>query len=197
MRSRTRVIAVVVTVVVVAAVTVIAVALTGGSAPPSRRVSPPGAPVSRGPAAVARPAGANQAADPEAVPVATVAPAADPPPPAPDPCRLVSRQEAQAIIGLAVAAPVEAPLGPTCIYGVAGGLAKVTVSISPVAYRTLAATFPAATAATVSGRGALCTTTGHPLLLTPLGQGRTLEVGADCATAARFAAAALSHLGGR
>ena len=49
-----------------------------------------------------------------------------------NPCKLVSRSEAQTIIGRTVSASIEAPLGPTCIYQLAGSKSEITLQVENV-----------------------------------------------------------------
>ena len=112
-----------------------------------------------------------------------------------NPCRLVTRSEARAIVGGRVAAPQTAPLGPTCIYRAARVQSSVTLSV-------LRMDVPAATKrdrsviqASVAGHRAYCVKAGGLKMLIPLTGGKVLSVGAPCPIAARFATRALVRVG--
>lgn len=110
-----------------------------------------------------------------------------------DPCALVSRAQAQAILGAAMRAPVLAPQGPTCIYSTRGDRARVTLAIqAPGATLPLKA-LRDRMRVRVGDRHAYCGIAGAPTLLMPLGAGRLIVVAAPCPIAAAFAADALSH----
>jgi hypothetical protein len=110
-----------------------------------------------------------------------------------DPCTLVSRAQAEAIVGRLLAAPQEAPLGPTCIYQPRGA-GMVTVAVEPLDLSQLERQLRDRRRLTVGGHAAYCGRLGQPLTLVPLSGGRALSVTAPCAAGARFAAAALSRL---
>ncbi len=114
---------------------------------------------------------------------------------APDPCTLVTQAQAQAILGVAVAAPVQAPLGPTCIYRPAGAHTFVTMTVESVDFAKIKAHIRGRTQFAVVGHTAYCGTYGQPTVFVALSVGRVLAVTAPCVTGARFAAAALPRLG--
>jgi hypothetical protein len=111
-----------------------------------------------------------------------------------DPCTLVTRSEARAIVGRAVSAPVKAPQGPTCIYQPQHANSVVAVSV-----RTMRLSAPRQPGrglvdVTLRGHKAYCLQRGSLILVVPLSGDRALNVAAPCQLAARFATAALSRL---
>lgn len=114
-----------------------------------------------------------------------------------DPCRLVTRSEAAAIIGGRVLAPEVGALGPTCIYRTPRAARLVTLAVHPMdvsAY--VARSRRDVVRATVAGRKAYCVNLGDLKLLVPLAGGDVLNIDAPCPIAGRFAAKALSRLDG-
>jgi hypothetical protein len=111
-------------------------------------------------------------------------------------CSLVSRAQAQAILGEPVGRPVEAPQGPTCLYRPQGVKRLVTVAVISTNFSSIAlqAHLKDRMSVTVSGRAAYCGVAGAPTMIVPLTTGRYLTVAAPCPIAASFAAAALSHI---
>jgi hypothetical protein len=117
-----------------------------------------------------------------------------------DPCALVSRAQAQAILGAATRAPVPAPQGPTCIYATRDARRQVTIAVQAAPGTPGAAASAIGPRALrdrmrvrVGARHAYCGVAGTPTLLMPLGEGRIIVVAAPCPVAAAFAADALSH----
>ncbi len=113
-----------------------------------------------------------------------------------NPCSLVSRTQAQAILGKPVGQPVDAPQGPTCVYAPRGAKTQVTVAVVATNFSTLKpqAHLRDRMSVTVSGRPAYCGVAGSPTMIVPLSTGRYLTVTAPCPIAASFAAKALSHI---
>lgn len=113
-----------------------------------------------------------------------------------DPCSLVSRAQAQAILGKPVGQPVDAPQGPTCVYTPRGAKTIVTLAVIATDFSTLRpqAHLRDRMSVTVSGRAAYCGVAGAPTMIVPLAPGRFLTVTAPCPIAASFAAKALSHI---
>jgi hypothetical protein len=111
-----------------------------------------------------------------------------------DPCTLVSRAEAQAIVGRPIDPPVEARLGPTCIYQPAGAKNLITVTVESINAAAIKRYIRKRTQLNVSGRTAYCGTYGQPITLVPLAGGRALAVTAPCAIGIRFAAKALPRV---
>jgi hypothetical protein len=111
-----------------------------------------------------------------------------------NPCTLVSRSQAQAIIGTTVLGTVEAPLGPTCIYTLGAGRSDLTMAIELQSLRAIKHQMRHRSEVLVAGRRAYCGKLGAQMLFVPLGHHQVLNVTAPCAVAQRFATAALSHL---
>jgi hypothetical protein len=113
-----------------------------------------------------------------------------------DPCTLVTRGEAQTIIGKPVGEPVDAPQGPTCIYSVQGAKAPVTLAVQALHFSTVKPQSQLQDRITLSvaGHSAYCGVAGTPTLIVPLSAGRFLSVVAPCPIAAAFAAKALGHI---
>lgn len=111
-----------------------------------------------------------------------------------NPCKLVSRSEARSITGQAVAASIEAPLGPTCIYQFAGSNSQVTVSIESASFAQVTHQMSKKTRVDVGSRQAYCGTLGTAMLYVPVAMGRVLHVTAPCRVAQHFASLALSRL---
>ena len=115
-----------------------------------------------------------------------------------NPCTLVTRAEAQAILGKPVGQPVSAPQGPTCIYKPQGTTRVVTLAVESLHFSTtkpqsqLRDRMPV----TVGGHTAYCGVAGDPTMILPLSSGRFLNVTAPCPLAAAFAAKALTRLSG-
>jgi len=112
-----------------------------------------------------------------------------------NPCRLVTRAQAQAILGTPVAAPQEAPLGPTCIYQPTGGGAQVTLAVQAISLARLKPRIRHRRKIVVSGRTGYCGTYGQPTTFVALADGSVLSVTASCQVGRVFAAAALTRLG--
>jgi len=111
-----------------------------------------------------------------------------------DPCTLVSRAQAQAIVGGPIAPPQEAPLGPTCIYQPVGARTFVTLTVESVNFAKLSAQLRDRRRVALGGHTAWCGSYGQPLTLVALSGGRVLSVTAPCPVGAAFAAKALSRL---
>jgi hypothetical protein len=114
-----------------------------------------------------------------------------------NPCTLVTREEAQAIVGKSVATPVDAPQGPTCVYNVQGAKAPVTLAVQALHFSTVKpqSQLRDRVALSIAGHGAYCGVEGTPTLIVPLSAGRFLSVVAPCPIAASFAAKALGRIG--
>jgi hypothetical protein len=114
-----------------------------------------------------------------------------------DPCTLVTREEAQTIVGKPVGQPVDAPQGPTCIYGVQGAKAPVTLAVQSLHFSTVKPQSQLHDRITLSiaGHSAYCGVAGTPTLIVPLSAGRFLSVVAPCPIAASFATKALGRIG--
>jgi hypothetical protein len=114
-----------------------------------------------------------------------------------DPCTLVTRDEAQAIVGKSVGTPVDAPQGPTCVYDVLGAKAPVTLAVQALHFSTVKpqAQLQDRITLSIAGHSAYCGVAGTPTLIVPLSAGRFLSVAAPCPIAASFATKALGRLG--
>jgi hypothetical protein len=113
-----------------------------------------------------------------------------------NPCELVSKAEAQRMLGAPIAAPQEAPLGPTCIYQPAGAHNAVTVVIETTDFAKLRSQMRNRRRMTIAGRVAYCGDLGRPNTLVALKLGRVLSITAPCTIGLRFAAAALPRIPG-
>ncbi len=111
-----------------------------------------------------------------------------------NPCALVSRTEAQAIVGKPIATPVDAPLGPTCIYRLAGTQRVITVTVQRVSFAAIKPHIRNRTQSKIAGHTAYCGTYGQPTTFVPLAAGRVLTVTAPCALGTKFAAKAMPRL---
>jgi hypothetical protein len=112
-----------------------------------------------------------------------------------NPCKLVSKAEAQAIVGGPIATPQEAPLGPTCIYAQHGGKSQITVAVESVEFSKIRPEIHDTIRAVVAGRTAYCGDYGRPTTFVPLTHGQVLNVSAPCAIGMRFVKKALPRLG--
>ncbi len=110
------------------------------------------------------------------------------------PCTLVTLSDARAILGARTPAPVEAPLGPTCIYRPAGTHMLVTLAVQPRG--TVKLSTRGRSQSRIAGHVAYCMSQGQPGTYVALSRGRMLVVAAPCATGARLAAAALHRVSG-
>jgi hypothetical protein len=110
------------------------------------------------------------------------------------PCNLVSRAQAQAVIGKPIDEPIEAPQGPTCIYSAEGAKSFVTVAVQPMPIELIKKQLRDRRQVDVSQRTAYCGTHGQEVLYLPLGRGRVLSITAPCKVAEKLATAALPRL---
>lgn len=110
------------------------------------------------------------------------------------PCTLVSRAQAQAILGGSLEKPVEAPQGPTCIYRSGDGKRFVTLAVQSRSVEQLTKELKLRDAIDVGEREAFCHDAGQPTLYMPLTKNQVLSVAAPCILAQRFAARALRRL---
>ena len=111
-----------------------------------------------------------------------------------NPCTLVSKAEAQAIIGRPIVTAVEAPLGPTCIYQPRGSVSSITVAVESIDFAKIRPQIRGQTRGTVDGRTAYCGDYGRPTTFVLLAGKRVLNVAAPCAIGTRLAAKALPRL---
>jgi Protein of unknown function (DUF3558) len=110
------------------------------------------------------------------------------------PCNLVTRKEAQAILGRGVKAPVEAAQGPTCIYRTEDGDSFVTISVQSLDLNRAKRRLREPRRVDVSGRRAYCGVLGQPTLFAGVSGGQVLTVSGRCKVARRFAAQAVQRL---
>jgi hypothetical protein len=106
----------------------------------------------------------------------------------------VTRTEAQGILGRPIAAPVEAPLGPSCIYRPAGAGNLIALTVGSSDFAKVKAHLRNRTERNIDGRRAYCTDYGQATTFVPLAGGRILTVTAPCAVGVRFAAKAVPRL---
>ncbi len=111
-----------------------------------------------------------------------------------DPCTLVSRAQAQAILGHPIEAPQEAPLGPTCIYQPVGARSFVTITVEAIDLAKIEPDIRGRKQLNVAGHAAYCGQYGQPTTLVAVGRGRVLSITAPCVVGARFAAEALPRV---
>lgn len=110
------------------------------------------------------------------------------------PCNLVTRSQAQDILGNRVQAPVEAPQGPTCIYRTEDGKAFITLAVQSLDINRLKKQTRRKQTVDVSDRTAYCGIHGTSILYLPLRDSRVLSVAGPCPVAKRFAARAVLRL---
>ena len=105
----------------------------------------------------------------------------------------MSRTQAEKIVGGPVAAPVEAPLGPTCIYRPMHSGQQITVSVQATNLAAVKRGLRHPTQVTVAGHPAYCGVYGQTMTYVPLSKG-VLDITGPCPIAARFAETALTRL---
>ena len=110
------------------------------------------------------------------------------------PCNLVTKAQAQAIVGLPLRDPLEAPQGPTCIYRSRDGKSLITVGVQPLAFAKLKRQVHGGRQFNVSNRAAVCGTLGARVRYVELPGRRVLSVAARCDVGRRFATAAVRRL---
>jgi hypothetical protein len=110
------------------------------------------------------------------------------------PCNLVTKSQAKAIMRTAIAEPVEAPLGPTCVYRSTNGKASVSVAVTPQSLSALRRQVRQPAELKVTGHRAVCGRRGQTMLYVSVKRGQTLSVAAPCVTAMKFAASAVRRL---
>jgi hypothetical protein len=111
-----------------------------------------------------------------------------------NPCRLVTRAQAAAIIGKPVAVPQLGTQGPTCIYRSRAAKQFVTLAMLQTTSTAKVGGSRGAIALRVGGRKAVCVNSGGQHLRVTLAQGKMLDVAGPCPIAAAFARRALSRL---
>ena len=113
-----------------------------------------------------------------------------------NPCTLVSRSEAAAILRKSIGKPVDAPQGPTCIYTPKGARSLVTLSVEATDFSKVQpqSQLRNRISVRVDGHTAYCGLAGSPTMIVPLTTGRFLVVTAPCPLAASFASKALGRI---
>lgn len=111
-----------------------------------------------------------------------------------NPCKLVSQAQAQAILGRSVAAPQEAPLGPTCIYQPQGEKTFVTLTLEGVKLAQLKPHIRHLTRFELDGHSGYCGRYGQATTFVQLAGGKVLDITAPCNIGRLFAARALTRL---
>jgi hypothetical protein len=111
-----------------------------------------------------------------------------------NPCTLVTKAQAQAILGGKLLDPVLLPQGPTCIYRNRSQQEFATISVQAQSFGALRRQLRRAERVDVSDRTAYCGMHGRPMLYASLSGGRVLSVAAQCDMATRLARRAAAHL---
>ena len=111
-----------------------------------------------------------------------------------NPCTLVTKRQAQTILGAKLLDPVVAPQGPTCIYRDRASETFATIAIQSTSFSAVRRQLRRVQRVDVSDRTAYCGVHGRPMLYLPLSGGRVLSVASQCDTAARLARRAAAHL---
>jgi hypothetical protein len=112
-----------------------------------------------------------------------------------EPCRLISKAQASAILGEGVQTSVGAQ-GPTCIYTPNGAKPQMTVAIEQTSLQDLREHATKATGLAVGSAAGWCLDYGSTSVAVELEEGRVLRVTGPCSVAARFAARALPSVPG-
>jgi hypothetical protein len=112
------------------------------------------------------------------------------------PCNLVTKAQAQAIVGQPFRVPLEAPRGPTCIYRTKDGTSLITLAVQPLELAKLKGRLHDRRQVKVADRTAFCGTLGAPVVYVALSKTRVLSVAAPCDVGTRFATTAVRRLDG-
>jgi hypothetical protein len=110
------------------------------------------------------------------------------------PCNLVTKAQAQAIVGLPLRDPLEAPRGPTCIYRSRNGKSFITLGVQSLEFSELKRRVRDRRPVDVVNRAAFCGTLGAPVVYVALSKRRVLSVAARCDVGRRFAITAVRRL---
>jgi len=113
-----------------------------------------------------------------------------------NPCALVTKAEAKAIMRADLLDPLVAPQGPTCIYRDRARQSYATLAFQPRSIDVLRRQLRRAQRIEVGGRTGYCGMHGQPMLYLAAGRDRVLSVAAPCPIAARFARHAMKRLDG-
>jgi hypothetical protein len=111
-----------------------------------------------------------------------------------NPCKLVTRAEARAIVGRPIVRAWQAPQGPTCIYQVRGAKSYVTLALQKTNFAAVRKHARTLSHGTVRGRPTSCLKLGTTMTVTRLSGGREIQITASCAIGKRFASKALTRL---
>jgi hypothetical protein len=111
-----------------------------------------------------------------------------------NPCTLVTRTEAAAILGQRIVGLHQAPQGPTCIYEPRKAKSLVTMAVQLTAFDPKKQPARNVTRVTLRGHKAYCVKDHGLAMLVPLAAGHVLRVAAPCPIAAGFASKALARL---
>jgi hypothetical protein len=110
-----------------------------------------------------------------------------------EPCRLVSKREAEGILGKGVGVS-EKPQGPTCVYSASGR--HISLVVEKVPLKALREGARSGEPVTVAGRSGWCLRYEATAVAIAVGEGRVLNVSGPCAAGVRFAAIALPRISG-
>ncbi|HEV7707373.1 MAG TPA: hypothetical protein VGP16_04195 [Asanoa sp.] len=108
-----------------------------------------------------------------------------------EPCRLVTRQEASAILGKGTKS-VERPQGPTCIYTNAGR--TVTLAVETNSVKQLRKEARKSTKVDLGGKTGYCVKYQTTAVITGISEGRVLRADGPCQAGVRFVTKALRRL---
>jgi hypothetical protein len=111
-----------------------------------------------------------------------------------NPCSLVTRAEAGAILGRPIVGLHQAPQGPTCIYEPRQAKSLVTMAIQLAPFDPKKQPAKNVTRVTLRGHNAYCVKDHGLAMLVPLSAGHVLRVAAPCPIASGFASKALARL---
>ncbi len=111
-----------------------------------------------------------------------------------NPCALVTKAQAQAILGGKLMDPVSMPQGPTCIYRNRSNARYATISVQARSFAALRRQLKRAQRVDVADRRAYCGVHGRPMLYASLGGGKVLSIAAQCDAAVRLARRAGARL---
>jgi hypothetical protein len=108
-----------------------------------------------------------------------------------EPCRLVTRKEATAILGKGTKA-VERPQGPTCVYTNAGR--TVTLAVETNSVKQLRKEARKSTKVDLGGKTGYCVKYQTTAVITGISEGRVLRADGPCQAGVRFVTKALRRL---
>ncbi|HJZ37718.1 MAG TPA: hypothetical protein VJ204_15730 [Solirubrobacterales bacterium] len=108
-----------------------------------------------------------------------------------EPCRLVTRKEATAILGKGTKA-VERPQGPTCVYTNAGR--TVTLAVETNSVKQLKKEARKSTKVDLGGKTGYCVKYQKTAVITGISEGRVLRADGPCQAGVRFVTKALGRI---